>query len=227
MTEPTPDPGLDRDVADAYATIVQSSDDAIYSKDRDGKITTWNPGAVRLYGYDVDEACGRNISLIIPPERKGEETDILARILAGEKLDHYETQRVHKDGDLVDVSISVSPIHDKGGRIVETSVIARDITEQKRLREQLEKARAREIAFRRKQALELNDQVVQGLVAAKLAFESGKEKAAMESVMSTLERAKGVVTRLLADSLEEGGLEPGDLVLNGPHEAPNPEGNPS
>ena len=228
MTEPTADAGFDRDVAAAYAAIVQSSDDAIYSKDRDGKITTWNPAAVTLYGYDVDEACGRHISLIVPPERKGEEMDILARILAGERIDHYETQRVCKNGDRVDMSISVSPIHDKEGNIVEASVIARDVTAQKRLTEELEKARAREMTFRRKQALELNDQVVQGLVAAKLAFESGKEGAALKAVVSTLERAKGVVTRLLDDYREEeGGLEPGDLVLNGPTEAPNPEENPS
>jgi len=227
MTEPTPEPRFDRDVADAYAAIVQSSDDAIYSKDRDGKITTWNPAAVRLYGYETDEACGQHISLIVPPDRKGEEMEILARILAGEKIDHFETQRVCKNGDRVDMSISVSPIHDKEGNIVEASVIARDITAQKRLAEQLEKARTREMTFRRKQALELNDQVVQGLVAAKLAFESGREDAALEAVVSTLERAKGVVTRLLDVYREEGGLEPGDLVLNGPKEPPSPEGNPS
>lgn len=219
MTHPTSD--LDRDVADAYAAIVLSSDDAIYSKDRLGKITTWNPAAERLYGYTAEEACGQHIGLIVPAERKGEEMEILGRILAGNKIDHFETQRVRKDRKRVEVSISVSPIHDKDGNIVEASVIARDVTDQKQLAAQLEAAGARERAFRRKQALELNDQVVQGLVAAKLAFETGQEKTGLASVVETLERAKAVVTRLL----EEGSIKPGDLVLDA-SETSSPEGSP-
>ena len=209
MNDRPPGTELDRDVADAYAAIVQSSDDAIYSKDRQGLITTWNPAAVRLYGYSVEEACGQHISTIVPPERKGEEMEILGRILQGKKVDHFETQRLCKNGDRVDVSISVSPVHDSQGNIVEAAVIARNITDQKRLEKELEEARAEQQRFRRKQALELNDQVVQGLVAAKLAFETGQEKTGLQSVTATLERAKAVVTRLL----DEGHIEPGDLVL--------------
>lgn len=205
MTETPPGTRLHRDIADAYAAIVQSSDDAIYSKDRQGLITTWNPAAVRLYGYGVEEACGQHISLIVPPERKGEEMEILGRILQGKKVDHYQTQRLRKDGRRVEVSISVSPVHDSEGNIVEAAVIARDITDQKRLENELEKARK----FRRRQALDLNGQVVQGLVAAKLAFEAGQQETALRSVTVTLDRAKAVVTRLL----EEEPIHPGDLVL--------------
>lgn len=200
---------LDRDIADAYAAIVQSSDDAIYSKDRQGLITTWNPAAARLYGYSVEEACGQHISLIVPPERKGEEMEILGRILQGKKVDHFETQRLCKNGDRVDVSISVSPIHDPEGNIVEAAVIARNITESKRLEGELEAARKEQLHFRRKQALELNNQIVQGLVTAKLAFEAGQNETGLQSVATTLERAKAVVTHLL----EEDSIHPGDLVL--------------
>lgn len=216
MIDRPPGTRLERDVADAYAAIVESSDDAIYSKDRQGFITTWNPAAVRLYGYEVEEACGKHISLIVPAERKGEEMDLLSRILAGEKVDHYETQRRRKDGRRVDVSVSISPIHDTNGNIVEAAAIARDITMQKRLEAEAAAAREEQMIFRRKQALELNDQVVQGLVAAKLAFETGQEKTGLESVTQTLERAKAIVTRLLNDYREEGGIEPGDLVLDRP-----------
>lgn len=216
MTDRPPGTELDRDIADAYAAIVQSSDDAIYSKDRQGLITTWNPAAVRLYGYTVEEACGQHISLIVPPERKGEEMEILGRILQGKKVDHFETQRLCKNGDRVEVSISVSPVHDSQGNIVEAAVIARNITEQKRLEHELVEARSEQHQFRRKQALELNDQVVQGLVAAKLAFETGQEKTGLQSVTATLERAKAVVTRLL----QEGTIEPGDLVLRERDERP-------
>lgn len=216
MNDRPPGTQLDRDVADAYAAIVQSSDDAIYSKDRQGLITTWNPAAVRMYGYAVEEACGQHISLIVPPERKGEEMEILGRILQGKRVDHFETQRLRKDGTRVEVSISVSPVHDSQGNIVEAAVIARNITEQKRLERELEEARAQQMQFRRKQALELNGQVVQGLVAAKLAFETGQEKTGLESVAATLERAKAVVTGLL----EESHIHAGDLVLEGGDEKP-------
>jgi PAS domain S-box-containing protein len=114
------------------AAIVESSDDAILSKDRDGVITTWNPGAQRIYGYTEEEAIGRPISMLIPEHRAGEERDILARILRGEHVDHYETERVTKDGRTINVSLTVSPIRDGTGEVVAASVIARDITPRQR-----------------------------------------------------------------------------------------------
>jgi PAS domain S-box-containing protein len=127
-----PSTDLDRDASDALAAIVQSSDDAIYSKDRDAIITSWNLSAERLYGYTPDEAIGRPISILIPDDRRGEETRILESILRGEKIDHFETQRKAKDGRLVDVSVTVSPVHNSAGEIVEASVVARDISERTR-----------------------------------------------------------------------------------------------
>jgi PAS domain S-box-containing protein len=113
------------------ASIVASSDDAIVSKDLDGVITTWNQGADRLFGYTADEAIGRPVTMLIPPERLDEEPDILARIRNGERIEHYETVRRRKDGSLIDISLTVSPMKDASGRIVGASKIARDITERK------------------------------------------------------------------------------------------------
>ena len=110
------------------AAIVRSSDDAILSKDRDAVITSWNDGAERLYGYKAEEAVGRSVALIIPPERQGEELMILRRILAGERIEHFETERVRKDGQRVRVSLLASPIHDERGNVVGVSTQARDIS---------------------------------------------------------------------------------------------------
>jgi PAS domain S-box-containing protein len=110
------------------ASIVESSDDAIVSKDLDGIIRTWNAGAKRLFGYTAEEAIGKPILLLIPMDRHGEESDILSRIRRGECIDHYETVRQRKDGSLVEISVSVSPIKNAEGRVIGASKIARDIT---------------------------------------------------------------------------------------------------
>src|SRR5438874_1282658 len=115
------------------AALIQSSDDAIVSKDLDGIIMSWNPAAERMFGFTQDEAVGRSIHLIIPEDRKSEEEFVLGRVKSGEGVDHYETIRRRKDGTFLDVSLTVSPIKDSTGRIVGASKIARDITEKKRL----------------------------------------------------------------------------------------------
>jgi PAS domain S-box-containing protein len=114
------------------ASIVESSDDAIISKNLNGVIVSWNPGARRLFGYAAEEVVGRPITVIIPAELKDEEPKILARIRRGERIEHYETVRRRKDGSLVDVSLTVSPMRDATGRVVGASKIARDITARKR-----------------------------------------------------------------------------------------------
>lgn len=114
------------------AAIVASSDDAIYSNDLEFKLVTWNPGAERLYGYTAVEAIGQSVSILIPPDRVAEERAVLARVMTGERVPPYESQRVRKDGSVVDVSMSVSPI-EAGGRIVGASRIVRDISERKRV----------------------------------------------------------------------------------------------
>ncbi len=123
-------------LAQRLGAIVGSSDDAIVSKDLDGIINSWNPGAERLFGYTAEEVIGKPIMLLIPTDRHGEESEILSRIRRGERVDHYETVRRRKDGSLVDISLTVSPVKDAEGRIVGASKIARDITERKRAQEQ-------------------------------------------------------------------------------------------
>ena len=117
------------------ASIVESSDDAIVSKNLDGIITSWNSGAERVFGYSASEAIGQPITLVIPEDRQSEEREILTRIRRGERIDHFETVRQHKHGSLIVVSLTVSPVKDANGKIVGASKIARDITEQKRNQE--------------------------------------------------------------------------------------------
>ena len=124
------------------AAVVESSHDAIVSKDLDGIITSWNKGAERLFGYAAEEAVGQNIALIIPPDRHDEERAIVERLTRGERVDHFETVRMRKDGRLLDVALTISPMKDAAGRVVGASKLARDITERKRAEEALRQAQA-------------------------------------------------------------------------------------
>ncbi len=119
------------------SAIIESADDEIISKTLDGIITSWNAGAQRIFGYEAEEIIGKSITVLIPPSYVNEEPRILARIKAGERIDHYETVRVDKDGQLHDISLSVSPIRNAKGEIVGASKIARDISERKRAAESL------------------------------------------------------------------------------------------
>jgi PAS domain S-box-containing protein len=118
------------------AAVIDSADDVIVSKTLEGVITSWNPAAERLFGWTSAEAVGRHIRLIIPKERWAEEDEVLARIRGGERVDHFETVRVTKDGRSVDVSITFSPVRDRSGRIIGASKIARDISERRRIEEE-------------------------------------------------------------------------------------------
>jgi PAS domain S-box-containing protein len=134
------------------ASIVESSDDAIVSKNLDGIITSWNKGAERVFGYTAEEAIGQPITIVIPEDRHSEEGEILARIRRGERIDHFETIRQRKHGSLIVASLTVSPVKNAEGKIVGASKIARDITEQKRSQE-LIATLAREAEHRSKNLL--------------------------------------------------------------------------
>jgi PAS domain S-box-containing protein len=146
--------GLGRTAADSQrlASIVKDSQDAIISKNLDGVIETWNEGAQRIFGYTADEAVGKPITILIPENRLDEEPGILSRIRRGERIEHYETVRRRKDGTLIDISLTVSPVKGANGTIVGASKIARDITAQKQAEERM-KLLAREVDHRAKNIL--------------------------------------------------------------------------
>jgi PAS domain S-box-containing protein len=157
--------------AGLLASIVDSSDDAIISKTLEGVITSWNGGAERLFGYTAKEAVGQPISMIIPLDRRGEETTILARISRGERIDHFDTTRLRKDGTRFQISVSISPVRDAAGKIVGASKIARDITERKRVERELHESEQRfrtladaldtQVQFRTQELRRQNAEIIQ------------------------------------------------------------------
>jgi PAS domain S-box-containing protein len=129
-------------LARSLASIIESSDDAIIGKDPGGTITSWNRAAERLFGYSAEEAIGRPVKILAPPDRADEMPSILARLRQGERIDHFDTTRRAKDGRLVPISLTVSPINDQDGRLIGASKIARDISERKRAEEALREEKA-------------------------------------------------------------------------------------
>jgi PAS domain S-box-containing protein len=163
------------------ASIVESSDDAIVSKNLDGIITSWNRGAERVFGYTAEEAIGQPITIVIPHDRQGEEREILTRIRRGERIDHFETIRQRKHGSLIVVSLTVSPVKNAEGKIVGASKIARDITEQKHDQEKIATL-AREAEHRSKNLLA----TVQATVNLSQADTSDDLKSAIEGRIQAL-----------------------------------------
>jgi PAS domain S-box-containing protein len=159
------------DSSKQLAAIVESSDDAIISKNLDGVISSWNRSAERLFGYSAEEAIGQNITLIVPCDRRQEEVEILEKLRRGERVDHFETVRLRKDGTRLDVSLTISPVNDATGRVVGASKVARDIAERMRAEQSHKEAElaARLLQVqddeRRRIARELHDGVGQ-LIAA-------------------------------------------------------------
>ncbi|HEX4051282.1 MAG TPA: PAS domain S-box protein [Steroidobacteraceae bacterium] len=129
------------------AAIIESTEDAVASKTLEGIITSWNRGAERLFGYSADEIIGQPIFTVVPPQLYEQEREILARLRAGQRIEHFDTQRLRKDGTPVDISLTVSPIRDSSGAIVGASKIARDITQRKRMETDLLEADRRKDEF--------------------------------------------------------------------------------
>jgi len=207
-------PGHD-DTEARLAAIVSWSDDAIIGKDLNGVIQTWNRGAERMFGYTAEEAIGRNITMVIPEDRLGEETDVLTKIRAGVPVDHFETIRRRKDGELINISLTVSPIRDGTGRITGASKIARDVTTQRRLQDQLEHASRMKDEFLAVLSHELRTPLntVVGYARMLRRDEPRMGGELRERALDALERNAESLARLVNDVLDTSRIVTGKLRL--------------
>ena len=197
------------------AAIIESSDDAIISKDLNGVIQTWNRGAERMFGYTEDEAIGRPITMIIPPERLQEETEVLTRVRAGLSVEHFETVRRRKDGSPIHISLTVSPVRGPGGEIIGASKIARDITEQQRLREAARESNRMKDEFLAVLSHELRTPLNTVLGYARMLKRDDEKMSAdvRGRALDALERNADVLTRLVNDVLDTSRVVSGKLRL--------------
>jgi PAS domain S-box-containing protein len=178
------------------ASIVESSHDAIISKDLNSIIATWNAGAEELFGYTAAEAVGQHINLLIPEDRRDEEPRIIERIRRGEKVDHFETQRRRKDGSLVDISLTISPVRDERGRIVGASKIARDVSDRRRAEEQ-QRLILREMSHRIKNLFSVAASIV--TISARTAATPDEMARSVRARLDALTRAQALTRPGLLD----------------------------
>jgi len=193
--------------------IVESSEDAIISKTLEGKILTWNTGAQRLFGYTAEEAIGRPITMLIPKERHTEEETILSRLRRGERIEHFETVRVAKNGREIDISLSVSPVRDHTGKIVAAAKVARDITAQKCIEVALREADRRKDEFMAILAHELRNPLAPISNSLHILRLSGELSPAMEQIRGIMERQVQQLVRLVDDLLEASRIKRDKLEL--------------
>jgi PAS domain S-box-containing protein len=216
------------DLQTRLAAVVKSSDDAIVSKTLEGIITTWNDGAEQMFGYSADEVLGRHITILFPPDRVQEETVILERLQRGERVEHYETRRVRKDGTPIDVSITISPIKNREGRIIGASKIARDITGRMRFEHEREELLKSERAARAEaeRASRLKDEFLatlshelrtplSAIVGWSQVLATGKASPAdLEQGLDAIQRNARAQTQLIEDLLDMSRIISGKLTLN-------------
>lgn len=202
------------------AAIVESSDDAIISKSLQGRIISWNAGARAIFGYTAEEAVGQPITLLIPNDRLAEEREIISRLSRGERIEHFETVRVTKDGRQIDISLSVSPVRDSSGRIIGASKIARDITarkraevEQKALRDALAEANRRKDEFLATLAHELRNPLAPLRNALSLLQHTTGRSEGIEEACGVMQRQLDHMTRLIEDLLDVSRISRGKLEL--------------
>ncbi len=196
------------------AAIVESSDDVIASKTLDGIVTSWNPAATRLFGYQPEEIIGRPITTIIPPELHAEEAEILARLRRGERVDHYETVRLAKDGHSIDVSLTVSPVRSEDGTIIGASKIARDISRRKRNERLLREADRQKDEFLATLAHELRNPLAPICAAAELLRQAKRLAPELRAATTILERQTRQMTHLVDDLLDLSRITSGRIRLH-------------
>jgi PAS domain S-box-containing protein len=196
------------------AAIVDSSEDAIVSKDLNGIVQTWNQAAERLFGYTADDIVGRSITLIIPAERMPEEQAVLTRIRAGQTVDHFETVRQRKDGSLVDISLSVSPIKNAEGVIIGASKIARDITQQRQMALELAEANRAKDEFLATLSHELRTPLNAVLGYTRMLRMEHSREDQRERFIEVIERNGTVLAQLVSDVLDVSSIVTGKIRIN-------------
>ncbi len=195
------------------AAIVASSDDAIVSKTLEGRILTWNAGAERLFGYSAAEAIGQPITLLIPAERHDEESSLFGRLRQGERIEHFETVRVAKDGRRIDVSLTVSPVRNASGDIIGASKVARDITQRKEAEAALREADRRKNEFLAILAHELRNPLAPIRNSLHILRMSAGSNPGTDYVSDIMERQVNHMVRLVDDLLEISRITRGEIEL--------------
>jgi len=198
------------------AAIVESSDDAIVGKTLEGIVTSWNRGAEHIFGYTAEEMIGQPIARLVPPERRDDLSAILSAVRRGERVDHFETERIRKDGRRVQVSLTVSPIRDARGRVIGASKIARDVTAQRRLQDQLDQASRMKDEFLAVLSHELRTPLntVLGYARMLRRDEQRMTPELRERALDALERNAEALTRLVNDVLDTSRIVTGKLRLS-------------
>jgi len=182
------------------ASVVETSEDAIITKDLNGIITSWNKGAQRIFGYEADEMIGKPISLLIPPDRPDEEPSILARLRKGQRIEPYETVRRRKTGELIDISLSVSPLADPTGKVVGASKIARDITVRRQAQE-VQSLLLGEMRHRINNLFAITNSLV--TLSARMSKTTTQMEAAIKERLAALSRAQQLTRRGLIQEESE------------------------
>ncbi|HTX04318.1 MAG TPA: PAS domain S-box protein, partial [Steroidobacteraceae bacterium] len=195
------------------AAIIESSNDAIISKTLDGIITSWNPAAVQLFGYEPAEIIGKPITTIIPPELRAEEAEFLIRLRRGERIEHHDTVRTAKDGRPIEVALTISPIQDESGAIIGASKIARDIAAQKRAERALREADRRKDEFLALLGHELRNPLSPISTASELLSRTLAHDASAQLSVSMIKRQAAHLTRLVDDLLDIGRITQGRVHL--------------
>jgi PAS domain S-box-containing protein len=195
------------------AAIIESSDDAIVSKTLDGTITSWNPGAVRLFGYMPEEIIGKPIMTIVPPELYHEEEQVLARLRAGERIDHFETVRLAKSGRRIEVSLTVSPVRDEDGDVVGASKVARDISQRNETERRLREADRRKDEFLATLAHELRNPLAPIRTAAELLCPGEHATPELRTACEIMQRQVRQMTHLVDDLLDLSRISSGQVHL--------------
>jgi PAS domain S-box-containing protein len=195
------------------AAIVASSDDAIVCKTLNGEVCSWNAAATRIFGYEPAEIIGRSITTIIPPELQNEEVEILSKVRRGERVDHFETIRITKDGRRIPISLTVSPVRDAQGNIIAASKVARDISERRRAEALLREADRRKDEFLALLAHELRNPLAPIRYALELTKRAGSSEPQRHEARQIIERQVTQLARLLDDLLDVSRISRGRVEL--------------